>query len=158
MIYASWSEAKMCCWEFVTWVSDGSLQSYDVIKSVMNHRTLKSPITATHFCHRSRWNIRLGLSITVVEKKIQTDFRVKIIWKSVLQYDPSRDQNRSRGYNRNKFRPNQKPSSAEIKARLKAKYGDAYDPHFYAKQKYGENYDPDYLKKQLGDKYDPNRS
>ena len=100
----------------------------------------------------------MGLSITVVEKKIQTDFRVKIIRKSVLQYDPSRDQNRSRGYNQNKFHPNQKPSSAEIKERLKAKFGDAYDPHFYAKQKYGENYDPDYLKKQLGDKYDPNRS
>ena len=51
-----------------------------------------------------------------------------------------------------------KVSSSEIKAKLKVKYGDAYDPHFYAKKKYGKDFDPDFLKKELGDKYDPNRS
>merc|ERR1712106_525278 len=51
--------------------------------------------------------------------------------------------------------PAQKKS--QMKAKLQSKYGESYDPHFWAKKKYGDKFDPDYLKKVLGDKYDPSR-
>ena len=51
--------------------------------------------------------------------------------------------------------PAQKKS--QMKARLQSKYGDNYDPHYWPKKKYGDKFDPDYLKKVLGDKYDPSR-
>ena len=114
--------------------------------SLMNHQRamleiiIRAKITIQITSKRSL-DIRKGVHILKIAK-------ITKFWKPKLQYDPRRSNPSS------KF---QKPSSAEIKDRLKAKFGDAYDPNYYAKKKYGDKFDPDFLKKELGDKYDPNR-